>query len=59
MTPVNRLIWRTAFVFFVLYGTVQLIRGRYFGAVVELGFIALVTVYLIRDRRARRAGRHR
>jgi hypothetical protein len=58
MTPVNRWIWRSAFVFFVFYAIVQLIRGRYIGAVIQLGFISIVTVCLIQDWRARRAERH-
>jgi hypothetical protein len=55
MTPANRLFWRTAFLFFVFYGVVQVVRGRYIGAVIELGFVSLATVYLIRDWRAKRA----
>jgi hypothetical protein len=55
MTPANRLFWRTAFLFFVFYGVVQVVRGRYIGAVIELGFVSLATVYLTRDWRAKRA----
>ena len=43
--------------FFVFYGVVQVFRGRYIGAVVQLGFVSLATVYLIRDWRAKRFGR--
>ena len=57
MTQANRLLWRTAFLFFVFYGVVQVFRGRYIGAVVQLGFVSLATVYLIRDWRAKRSGR--
>jgi hypothetical protein len=57
MTPTNRLIWRSAFLFFVFYGVVQLVRGRYVGAAIQLGFVSLAAVYLIGDWRARRSER--
>jgi len=57
MTPANRLMWRSAFVFFVFYGVVQLVRGRYIGTVIQLGFVSLASVYVIRDWRAKRSGR--